>query len=215
MDSTMDAPIQGVNTTPLPFEQPSNKVAANINDTPLLDSAMTGQPSTEQRLADQPNTSEPADPIVDYSELVVPEEFANELAELGVVDRFKDFCAQTGLSAEQAQKAMDFYAHEQVSAMGQAGELCEMSLRSHWKEQFSQKIYAAKQACAAFDKRMNGRLMPLVEAGLGNNPVFGELMAEIGSALSEDSFVASHGAPAQDKAMSTEDFLRKVVFNNQ
>lgn len=145
----------------------------------------------------------------------IPESFPAELHDPAVVDRFTSFCASAGVSPEQAQKAVDFYMAEQASAMNGMHDHCETALRAQWKEQYGARLATARQACVALDRQMQGRLMPLVNAGLGNNPVFAELMAKVGERIGEDSFGHMSGAAPRDEAMTTEEFLRKVVFKNK
>ena len=151
----------------------------------------------------------------DQYQIALPETFPAELHDPAVVERFTSFCASAGVSPEQAQKAVDFYMAEQASAMSGMHEHCETTLRSQWKEQYGARLASAKQACVSLDRQMQGRLMPLVNAGLGNNPVFAELMAKVGERITEDSFGHTRGAAPREEAMSTEEFLRKVVFRNK
>ncbi len=148
-------------------------------------------------------------------DISLPEHLPASEVDGAMLERFKSFCASSGLSPQQAQQAVDFYMSEQANALNGITEQCEMVLRSHWKEQFNTRLSHAKQACVAFDRRMQGRLMPLINAGLGSNPVFGELMALVGEGLSEDSFGHSRRGPVHDEAMSTEEFLRTVVFKGK
>ena len=157
----------------------------------------------------------PALPTVDDYAITLPDSLPEEARDMALVGRFKQFCADTGLSPEQAQKAVNFYLGEQDSATQGMHEQCETQLRSLWRDRYPERLAKARQACVAFDKRMGGRLLPLLNAGLGNHPVVAEFMAEVGASMGEDSFGGAMGGEAPNEAMSTEEFLRKVVFKNK
>lgn len=128
-------------------------------------------------------------------------------------DRFRALCAAQGLTPEQARAAVDFYVAEHEEAGGLAADGCESGLRTLWKGRYEERIDAARRAVRTLDGRMEGRLAPLVRAGLGNHPAFAELMALVGERMGEDSLGAGSGpAGARGEAMSTEEFLRTVVF---
>ncbi|HCG03681.1 MAG TPA: hypothetical protein DEV75_00610 [Desulfovibrio sp.] len=128
-------------------------------------------------------------------------------------DRFRTLCAAQGLTPEQARAAVDFYVAEHEAAGGLAADGCEAGLRTLWKGRYDERIDAARRAVRTLDGRMEGRLAPLVRAGLGNHPAFAELMALVGERMGEDSLGAGSGpAGARGEAMSTEEFLRTVVF---
>ncbi len=147
--------------------------------------------------------------------IVLPENAPGDPVDTAVLDRFKCFCSSSGLTAEQAQRAVDFYMAEQGHALTGMHEQCEMILRSQWNERYAERMAMARGACMSLDRRMGGRLMPLVRAGLGSHPVFGELMALVGESMTEDSFSHSGAGSAPDEAMSTEEFLRTVVFKGR
>lgn len=128
-------------------------------------------------------------------------------------DRFRTLCAAQGLTPEQARAAVDFYVAEHEAAGGLAADGCESGLRTLWKGRYDERIDAARRAVRTLDGRMEGRLAPLVRSGLGNHPAFAELMALVGERMGEDSLGAGSGpAGARGEAMSTEEFLRTVVF---
>lgn len=128
-------------------------------------------------------------------------------------DRFRALCAAQGLTPEQARAAVNFYVAEHEAAGGLAADGCEAGLRTLWKGRYDERIDTARRAVRGLDARMEGRLAPLVRAGLGNHPAFAELMALVGERMGEDSLGAGTGpAGARGEAMSTEDFLRTVVF---
>lgn len=128
-------------------------------------------------------------------------------------DRFRALCAAQGLTPEQARAAVNFYVAEHEAAGGLAADGCEAGLRTLWKGRYDERIDTARRAVRSLDARMEGRLAPLVRAGLGNHPAFAELMALVGERMGEDSLGAGTGpAGARGEAMSTEDFLRTVVF---
>lgn len=145
-------------------------------------------------------------------------EYAFDLPDHLVVDtaaaeRFRALCAAQGLTPEQARAAVDFYVAEHEAAGGLAADQCEAGLRTLWKGRYDERIGAARRAVRALDVRMQGRLAPLVRAGLGNHPAFAELMALVAERTGEDALGAGSGpAGARGEAMSTEEFLRTVVF---
>lgn len=146
---------------------------------------------------------------------ILPEGFPTEAVDQAMLGRFKQFCGSAGLSAEQAAKAVSFYLAEQDGVSEHMLERCEAELRNRWGGRYDERMAGARRTCFALDKRMGGRLMPLVHAGLGNHPAFGELMALVGQSMGEDSFGFAPGAAAPQGPMSTEEFLRKVVFKNR
>lgn len=167
----------------------------------VADPAGTGTPGGP----DTPPARTAADYVFDLpSHLTVDTEAA---------DRFRTLCAAQGLTPEQARAAVDFYVAEHEAAGGLAADGCESGLRTLWKGRYDERIDAARRAVRTLDGRMEGRLAPLVRAGLGNHPAFAELMALVGERMGEDSLGAGSGpAGARGEAMSTEEFLRTVVF---
>lgn len=145
-------------------------------------------------------------------DLILPEGMPVNSA---MLDAYRDFCMESGLTQEQAQKAVDFYLTQQSEGLAAERESSLELLRTTlWGGRFEEKIARANHAVRSLDQRMEGRLMPVVEAGLGNNAAFVELMSIVGESISEDSFAAAAGAPFGAPApMSTEDFLRYEVFN--
>ena len=125
---------------------------------------------------------------------VLPEGFPAEHVDQALLGRFKQFCGSAGLSPEQATKAVSFYMTEQNGLAEQMQERCEADLRAKWGSRYDEQLSKAKRTCLALDKRMGGRLMPLVNAGLGNHPAFGELMALLGRDMAEDSIGVAPGA---------------------
>lgn len=133
-----------------------------------------------------------------------------------VMNDFTEFCSESGLSPTQAQKAVDFYLGQVRKENGRSREACECALRNGvFAQGFNEQIAAARRATRELDARMNGRLMPLVEAGLGNSPEFVELMAHLGGMMSEESLNTSALAHGGAQEMSIEDFLRQEVFKNK
>lgn len=189
--------------------QPQQAVASSA------DAAGAQASVNDQTLEAQQPPVAPALPTVDDYAITLPDSLPEEARDMALVGRFKQFCADSGLSPEQAQKAVNFYLAEQDSATQDMHEHCEAQLRTLWRERYPERLAKARQACVAFDKRMGGRLMPLLNAGLGNHPVVAEFMAEVGASMGEDSFGGVIGGEAPNEAMSTEEFLRKVVFKNK
>jgi hypothetical protein len=148
-------------------------------------------------------------------ESVLPEGFPAEHVDQALLGRFKQFCGSAGLNPEQAAKAVSFYMTEQNGLAEQMQERCEADLRTRWGSRYDEQLSKARRTCFALDKRMGGRLMPLVSAGLGNHPAFGELMALLGRDMAEDSIGVAPGAAIPKAPMSTEEYLRRVVFKNR
>ncbi|WP_035065923.1 hypothetical protein [Nitratidesulfovibrio termitidis] len=160
-------------------------------------------------LPDAPGASGAARNAADYA-FDLPDHLSVDTA---AADRFRALCAAQGLTPEQARAAVDFYVAEHETAGGFAADGCEAGLRTLWKGRYDERIDTARRAVRSLDTRMEGRLAPLVRAGLGNHPAFAELMALVGERMGEDTLGAGSGpAGARGEAMSTEDFLRTVVF---
>lgn len=129
---------------------------------------------------------------------------------------YQAFCADCGLSNEQAQQAVDFYLQEQTRQMDAERELSMNILENGaWKGQFDQRLSVANSAVRALDSQLGGRLQPMLDAGLGNNHVFAEMMACIGDLLQEENFIPHSGGSVTARSMSTEDFLRNEVFKTR
>ena len=160
-------------------------------------------------LPDAPGASGAARNAADYA-FDLPDHLSVDTA---AADRFRALCAAQGLTPEQARAAVDFYVAEHETAGGLAADGCEAGLRTLWKGRYDERIDTARRAVRSLDTRMEGRLAPLVRAGLGNHPAFAELMALVGERMGEDTLGAGSGpAGGRGEAMSTEDFLRTVVF---
>lgn len=133
-----------------------------------------------------------------------------------LLDNYQAFCADCGLNNEQAQQAVDFYLKEQTRQMDAERELSMHILETGaWKGQFDQRLSVANSAVRALDTQLGGRLQPMLEAGLGNNHVFAEMMACVGDLLQEENFIPHAGGAATARSMSTEDFLRNEVFKTR
>lgn len=133
-----------------------------------------------------------------------------------LLENYQAFCADCGLSNEQAQQAVDFYLKEQTRQMDAERELSMHILENGaWKGQFEERLSVANNAVRALDAQLGGRLQPMLEAGLGNNHVFAEMMACVGDLLQEENFIPHAGGAASNRSMSTEDFLRNEVFKTR
>jgi len=133
-----------------------------------------------------------------------------------LLDKYQAFCADCGLNNEQAQQAVDFYLQEQTRQMDAERELSMNILENGaWKGQFDQRLSVANSAVRALDSQLGGRLQPMLEAGLGNNHVFAEMMACVGDLLQEENFIPHSGGSVTARSMSTEDFLRNEVFKTR
>lgn len=133
-----------------------------------------------------------------------------------LLDNYQSFCSDCGLSNEQAQQAVDFYLKEQTRQMDAERDLSRQLLQTGaWKGKFDERLSVANSAVRALDAQLGGRLQPMLEAGLGNNHVFAEMMACVGDLLQEESFIPHAGGGASARSMSTEDFLRNEVFKTR
>lgn len=144
--------------------------------------------------------------------LSLPEHFAVDERAL---QKYKQFCADNGFSGEQAQKAVDYYIdHQNSMHLAEREATLQALANSVWAGKFSERLARANSAVQRLDMEMGGRLLPVVEAGLGNNAVFAEMMAVVGDWISEDSVnVQSTGSSgAKYRPMSTEEYLRTEVF---
>ena len=133
-----------------------------------------------------------------------------------LLDNYQAFCADCGLNNEQAQQAVDFYLQEQTRQMDAEREFSMNILENGaWKGQFDQRLSVANSAVRALDSQLGGRLQPMLDAGLGNNHVFAEMMACVGELLQEENFIPHSGGSVTARSMSTEDFLRNEVFKTR
>lgn len=180
-----------------------------VGDADAPDAAVPAIPNPPDAPSGAPGTPGAARTATDYV-FDLPDHLT---VDTEAADRFRALCAAQGLTPEQARAAVDFYVAEHEAAGGLAADGCEAGLRTLWKGRYDERIDAARRAVRSLDARMEGRLAPLVRAGLGNHPAFAELMALVGDRMGEDSLGAGSGpAGARGEAMSTEDFLRTVVF---
>lgn len=133
-----------------------------------------------------------------------------------LLENYQAFCSDCGLSNEQAQQAVDFYLKEQTRQLDAECELSRQLLQTGaWKGNFEERLSVANSAVRALDAQLGGRLQPMLEAGLGNNHVFAEMMACVGDLLQEESFIPHAGGGVATRSMSTEDFLRNEVFKTR
>ncbi len=199
------------------MSQEMNTAAAAAGGSGLF-AAETGQTPGSENFT-FPEASEtlgaPGAPAGESYDNLLPEGFPAEHVDQNLLGRFKQFCAGSGLSSEQAARAVNFYLTEQNGLAEQMQERCEADLRARWGSRYDERLSEARRTCFALDKRMGGRLMPLVGAGLGNHPAFGELMALVGRSMAEDSFGSAPGAAAPQAPLSTEEYLRQVVFKKR
>lgn len=133
-----------------------------------------------------------------------------------LLDNYQAFCSDCGLNNEQAQQAVDFYLKEQTRQLDAECDLSRQLLETGaWKGKFDERLSVANSAVRALDAQLGGRLQPMLEAGLGNNHVFAEMMACVGDLLQEESFIPHGGGGVATRSMSTEDFLRNEVFKTR
>ena len=133
-------------------------------------------------------------------------------ADLGFKQRFIYHCIEHDIPEEYAQLFVDFLQEEQQNILDNASKISEKILRERWGNRYRACVNRAKQAVIALDRQLEGRLIPFFEEGYGNHPVLIEMLAFIGSTMEEDSIAMPVKGFHADKAMSTEEFLTKVVF---
>ena len=132
--------------------------------------------------------------------------------DLGFKQRFIYLCIENSIPEDYAQIFIDFLREEQQTILDDAKKICEKVLRERWGNRYRAQINRAKQAVIALDRKMQGKLIPFFEEGYGNHPVLIEMLSLIGSTMEEDSIAMPVKGFHADKAMSTEEFLTKVVF---
>lgn len=213
MEQTLaPAPSPGMASGPQIASAPSGPATpANPATTsaPLASPGYPAETGAAPSLLDAPTAPDAPGIAADYA-FDLPDHLTVDTA---AADRFRSLCAAQGLTPEQARAAVDFYVAEHEAAGGLAADGCEAGLRTLWKGRYDERIDTARRAVRSLDARMEGRLAPLVRAGLGNHPAFAELMSLVGERMGEDTLGAGTGpAGARGEAMSTEDFLRTVVF---
>ncbi len=179
----------------------------------------TANPATNPENGNGDNTAEgnPAAPNAFQAEaynFAMPAAVAQDPA---LVSRIQDFCASSQLSPQQAQAAMSFWQAEQNAAMEQGLKHCEQNLKDRWQGSYDHKLEQARSTLKMLDSRMEGRLMPLMQGPLGNSPVFAEMLEKLSDVVGESTMEAggmggTRGSFAGPQRMSTEDFLRQVVF---
>lgn len=143
------------------------------------------------------------------------EEYSITLAEdvdSGFKQRFIYFCVENQIPADYAQMFVAFLQEEQQAILDNARLFCENVLRERWGNRYKACINRAKQAAIALDRKMEGRLISFFEEGYGNHPVLIEMLSLVGLIIEEDSVGMPVKGSHSDKAMSTEEFLTKVVF---
>ncbi|MGL4722379.1 MAG: hypothetical protein ACRCV3_03665 [Desulfovibrionaceae bacterium] len=127
-------------------------------------------------------------------------------------NRFLCHCMDVGITKEQAQSLVDFYSQEQEGILEKTYQESENILKDKWGTRYKSSLQKARKALVELDRRLSGRLIPIFTDGYGNNPVLIEMLVEIGNMLEEDVLGMPAQGRASNKAMSTEEFLTKVVF---
>lgn len=130
----------------------------------------------------------------------------------GFKQRFIYHCIEHNIPEDYAQAFVEFLKEEQQAILENANKYAEKVLRERWGTRYRVCVNRAKQAVIALDRQLEGRLIPFFEEGYGNHPILIEMLAFIGSTMEEDSIAMPVKGFHADKAMSTEEFLTKVVF---
>ncbi|MGX7950542.1 hypothetical protein [Oleidesulfovibrio alaskensis] len=183
-----------------------------VTETPVHSAASPQVPETGGAPQTQQDTAQVQRTVEEYA-ITLPQEVP---VSGGLLDEFKGFCAEAGLSPAQAQRAADFYVSRLMRETAQGRADCEHVLRSEvFGQNYDERLAGARRALVSLDGRMRGRLTPLVESGWGNHPAFVEMMAHVGEMLGEDAVGAAMPAGGGSGPMSTEDFLRREVFRTR
>lgn len=135
-----------------------------------------------------------------------------ENVDQGLKQRFICHCIEHAIPKEHAQVLIDFLQEEQESILDNASTYSQNVLKELWGSRYIANMNRAKHALLAIDRKMDGRLVEFFEEGYGNHPVLIEMLSIIGSQMEEDSIAMPAKGFNTDKAMSTEEFLTKVVF---
>lgn len=160
-------------------------------------------------------------PAADFA-LKVPE---GAKVEKTIVDGFTAFAKEKGITAEHAQAALDFYVKQTaetekalVTAWEQRQAENRKALEAHptlGGANLQKSQNTARIGISELDRRSDGlgtkTANLLMEAGLGDHPVFAELFVLLGSMASEDRSGA--GAKAGGGAVTEEQRARSAYPN--
>jgi len=126
---------------------------------------------------------------------------------------FKGIAHQFGLTAEQATGLHGWYITELSNVLKQQDEAdektrkeAETALRGRWGTTYDTKLALAQRVLNKFGGE---KIKPLLEKGLGNDPVIIELFANIGDKLSED--VLGPGGKSQYGGLTPEAANAKIA----
>ena len=118
-----------------------------------------------------------------------------------------------GLTPQQLQGLVDFYAGHQAEAFAAAGRVRQLeetrateALRAEWGPDYTVKLSQAARAARYFGGEELVNL--LNETGLGNNPQLIRAFERAGALLGEDTLRGATGASAQ--ATAPTDAMRKA-----
>ena len=116
----------------------------------------------------------------------------------GVLDDYREFAHQTGLTQDQAENILNLYGdiqeEEQNQRVKEIEDLkldTEINLQREWGRNYEGKIDMATRAFAQFS---SPELRSVInESGLGNHPEMIRAFSKIGELLGEDSLVVGTG----------------------
>ena len=116
----------------------------------------------------------------------------------GVLDDFREFAHQTGLTQDQAENILNLYGDIQEEEKTQRAKEIEdlaldtkINLQKEWGRNYEGKIDMATRAFAQFSSPELKSIMN--ETGLGNHPEMIRAFSQIGEILGEDSLVVGTG----------------------
>jgi len=116
----------------------------------------------------------------------------------GVLDDFREFAHQTGLSQDQAENILNLFGdiqeEEKTQRVKEIEDLAldtKINLQKEWGNKYEGKIDMATRAFAQFSSPELKSIMN--ETGLGNHPEMIRAFSKIGEILGEDSLVVGTG----------------------
>lgn len=129
---------------------------------------------------------------------------------------FKQLGIDARLTPEQLQKVADWQIQTATEAWNRSHDEGLTALKQLWGPKYQSNSVIANNALVALDRKMGGRLSPLLTDNTSlNDPVIIEALYHIGTAISEDTLSGATAGSVGDEAMTEREFLRKVVFNNK
>lgn len=126
---------------------------------------------------------------------------------------FKETAVKAGLSNAQVRALVEDYNAQAATLQEGMRRSAEAELRAEYGHGYEVRLSKAQDVCRRFNKLTDGGLDPILQSGLGNHPGFIRFMMAISDTVSESGMPGNSqtGGPGP---MSTEDFLKYNVFNN-